>query len=150
MSHSTRENKMAKPRENYRPWTRAEYDLVETAILRDNRQYADIAAELGRSVKSVRGAAQRIGVSRRRRHWRTPDWSALDRRIMDLLECELMTVPQVAERLQRLGHPISRSALYKHLETLPHDVRERAKRNGIRKRVAVGERVQRRRKLSAA
>lgn len=139
---------MAKPRENYRPWTRAEYDLVERSILKHNRQYSEIAAELGRSIYSVRCAAQRIGVSERRRHWSSQDWSKLDRKIIDMIECELMTVPQILKRLEIMGHKVSRSALYRHINTMPYDVRMRAKRNGIRKRVAVGIRV-RKRQLAA-
>ncbi|KAA0020755.1 hypothetical protein F0A16_02910 [Salinicola corii] len=138
-----------KPRENYRPWTRAEYDLVEKAIMRDNRQYASIAAELGRSVKSVRGAAQRIGVSSCRRHWRSPDWSKLDRKIVDMLECELMTPRQIAEKLTALGNPVHKDTIYRRIAAMPHNIRERARRNGTRIRVATGERVQRRRKLAA-
>lgn len=140
---------MAKPRENYRPWTRAEYDLVEKAIIQDNRQYSDIAAELGRSTISVRGAAQRIGVSACRRHWRAIDWNALDRQIIDMIECELMTPKQIAGRLTALGHPVHKSAIYRRLETMPRSIRDRAHRNGIRIKVATGERVQRRRKLAA-
>lgn len=133
----------------YRPWSREEYDLLERAILHENRRYSDVAAELGREVTSVRGAAQRIGISERRRHWRQIDWSPLDPMIIDMIECELMTVPQVSKRLQALGHDVHQSAIYRRLHSLPRSVRERAKRNGTLRRVSVGERVQRQRKAVA-
>ncbi|MAR70746.1 hypothetical protein [Halomonas sp.] len=111
----------------------------------------DIADEMQRELLSVRGAIQRIGLSRARpaSFWnRRDDWSEIDTIIVDCLEASLMTVPQVAEHLARIGKRVSVQSVYRRIASMPTEVQNRAKRNGSRRRAAVWSRIKGRRRAA--
>ena len=133
----------------YQPWSRGEYDRLEE-LVKAGWRYADIAENLDRGLIEVRGAAQRIGLtSRDRQGWRGKDWSAIDTIIVDCVEARLMTAPQVAEHLKALGTPIPVGTVYRRLETMPHGIQQRARRNGSRRRAACCARMRQRQKRTA-
>jgi len=94
-----------------KPWSRADYDLLEARLTAGHR-YADIADEMGRSVISCRGTAQRIGLATSdNRLWRKRrDWPEIDTLITDCIQAKLMTIPQVASYLAAIGKPFSARA----------------------------------------
>jgi hypothetical protein len=129
----------------YRRWSRDEYDRLET-LINQRWRYADIAAEMGREIYSVIGAAQRIGLmSKERQGWRMrKDWAEIDRTLTDCIEAKMMTVPQAHAYMTSIGQPVAMGALYRRLKTMPLDVQRRAKKNTVMRMTAVCHRVHRR------
>lgn len=130
---------------HYQPWSRADYDRLEQ-LIRAGHTYAEIDTLLGRKWPgSAEAAARRIGLnSDRGRGNRRKDWPVIDPIIRDCIECQLMTVPQVANYLTALGHAIKPSTVYARIA--PDTVlNQRARRNGTRRRIAVADRINRRR-----
>lgn len=131
----------------YRKWPREEYDRLEE-LVKAGWRYADIAADLGRGIIEVQGGAQRIGLmSSERKGWRRIDWDDIDRAIIDCLEAQLMTIPQVAAHLTAIGKPVSYQSVYRRVSGMPHWIRERARANGAARRSAVAARMRRRQQL---
>ena len=129
----------------YRRWSRDEYDRLET-LINQRWRYADIAADMGREIYSVIGAAQRIGLmSKERQGWRMrKDWAEVDRTLTDCIEAKMMTVPQAHDYMASIGQPVAMGALYRRLKTMPLDVQRRAKKNTVMRMTAVCHRVHRR------
>lgn len=135
----------------YRRWSRDEYDRLET-LINQRWRYADIAADMGREIYSVIGAAQRIGLmSKERQGWRMrKDWAEVDRTLIDCIEAKMMTVPQAHDYMTSTGQPVAMGALYRRLKTMPLDVQRRAKGNSVMRMTAVCHRVHRRNKSKTA
>ncbi|QDP46031.1 MAG: hypothetical protein Unbinned4052contig1001_31 [Prokaryotic dsDNA virus sp.] len=134
----------------YHRWPREDLDMLERLVLAGWHD-EDIADEMQRELLSVRGAIQRIGLSKARpaSFWnRRDDWPEIDTIIVDCLEASLMTVPQVAEHLARIGKRVSVQSVYRRIASMPTEVQNRAKRNGSRRRAAVCSRIKGRRRAA--
>jgi hypothetical protein len=125
----------------YRPWSRAEYDQLET-LLNQGLSYAATAETMGRERISVQGAAQRIGImSPERRRWRVRrDWPEIDALLEECIETRLMTMPQAHAHIAALGYSVSKSALYGRLSN-HYSLKMRARANSQRRMTAVCRRV---------
>lgn len=117
-------------------WTRAEYDELER-LIRQKLRYRQIGQRLGRSEISVKCAAYRIGMRNPTgKRWAGHDWPLIDPKIQDLIECQKLSAPQIAEWLTKLGQPIHASTVYDRIAKMPADVRRQAKQNA-RQRLAL-------------
>lgn len=135
---------------NYQPWSRAEYDRLEELVAADWR-IPCIAEEMGRSIVSIRGAIQRLGIGAARRHaWNLrKDWPEIDAELIDCIESRMMSVPKAAEWMRAQGRQVNAHALYKRLPYLPDETRRQARANARRSRVAVCDRMNMRRQRAA-
>ncbi|HSH27362.1 MAG TPA: hypothetical protein VK972_06305 [Wenzhouxiangella sp.] len=133
------------PRYPWREWDRAEYDTLER-LLEQGNTYPQIAAAMSLTLNQVKGAAQRLGMMRQERlgmHRVRADWPEIDRITRDCIEADLMTIPQTHRHLAALGYRLGLSTLYKRVSDIDDKLRARAEANAKRRKVAVGQRIQR-------
>lgn len=115
-------------------------------MLEQGRTYAQIAQAMSLTLNQVKGAAQRLGMMSQERlglHRIRDDWPEIDRIARDCIEAGLMTIPQTHRHLAALGYRLGLSTLYKRVAEIDDKLRARADANAKRRKVAVGQRIQR-------
>lgn len=133
------------PRYAWREWDRDEYDTLER-LLEQGHTYPQIAEAMSLTPNQVKGAAQRLGMMSQERlgmHRVRADWPEIDRITRDCIEAGLMTIPQTHRHLAALGYQLGLSTLYKRVSDIDDKLRARAEANAKRRKVAVGQRIQR-------
>ncbi|MDI5890643.1 hypothetical protein [Halomonas rhizosphaerae] len=115
-------------------WSRADYDRLE-ALVAQGLTKDQIGEQMGRSYNQVRGAMARIGLTdpARRGHNRK-DWPEIEPIILDCIQVERMTVPQIESRLRALGYRISRNAIHTRIKGMPASVRKEMRLNAQQRR----------------
>jgi len=122
---------------NRTPWSRAELDALQQMVEGDYR-YAEIARHLGRTVRQVESAAQRLGLqSRERAGWnRIPaDRAARLREIIaDCIEVRRMTCLDTTRYLNAIGEPVSNTWVDRQIAVLGRQYRKQVRMNTSRVR----------------
>ena len=126
------------------PWTRQEADLLERYLL-DGLKYRHIAERLGRSVASVRGKADRTGLSDKARQAHKAIPKAREERLLeiigDCIEFRRMTCLDTTRYLNTIGETISNAWVHKRIQGR-HRLRKLAAENARRRR-STNMRIQR-------
>lgn len=115
-------------------WSRTDYDRLE-ALVGQGLTKDQIGEQMGRSYDQVRGAMARIGLTdpARRGHNRK-DWPEIEPIILDCIQVERLTVPQIENRLRALGYRISRNAIHQRIKGMPPSVRKEMRANAQQRR----------------
>ena len=126
---------------DYRPWSRQEYDHLERRLA-EGAHHAGIARELGRTLGSVQATAARLALTDQSTAWnRRKDWPAIDRLLLECIECRGMTVPQAGGYIAAMGHPVNVNMLYPRLKGLPKETQRQARENSRLRRAATAHRM---------
>jgi len=118
-------------------WTREDFDTLER-YLDQNLKFAEIGRRMGRTYNGIRCAVDRLGLTdrERSRYRRRPDWHILEPIIIDCIESELMSGPQIIKRLASMGVTLTNAGLHNHLQEMHPSLRNRIRRNAQRNRNA--------------